>query len=268
MASDRFETDGVVLRSVPHGEADLILTLFTRVLGKVSALARGARRSRKRFPGGLGLLVVSRYQLREGRGEMWTVESAAQIESHAELAFDVACVAHASYGIELLRELTPAEHPEPEALDLLLELFAALGTHGAQSRTLRAFELGLLGALGIAPVLAGCVGCGVGDDVLDAGGAVFDPDRGGIVCGACAAAARGAALRPISSAARRLLLACQQASLREVAAVATELGDSDAAAEARDAMLATVATHLGRPLRTLEFIAKVSGANRLRAIRK
>ena len=54
----RVTTAAIVLRTVDYGEADRVVTLFTRDHGKLSALARGARKSVKRFGAALGLFGV------------------------------------------------------------------------------------------------------------------------------------------------------------------------------------------------------------------
>src|SRR4051794_31316296 len=65
--------EAIVVRVVDYGEADRVATLLLRAQGKVSALARGARRSRKRY-GGLELFARGEATLREGRGELWGLE--------------------------------------------------------------------------------------------------------------------------------------------------------------------------------------------------
>ena len=65
----------IVVRLVDYGEADRIVTLMTRDFGKVAALARGARRSGRRFGGGLGLFGVGEAQLTQRRGELWSFDS-------------------------------------------------------------------------------------------------------------------------------------------------------------------------------------------------
>ena len=57
-ACRRSSTPAIVLRAVNYGEADRIVTLFGRDTGRLSALARGARKSQRRFAGGLGLCAV------------------------------------------------------------------------------------------------------------------------------------------------------------------------------------------------------------------
>ncbi len=187
------------------------LTLLCRDLGKLSALARGARRSRRRFGAALELFTVSSVQLRAHRSELWTLSAAETATSFAHLARDVGALAHASYGTELVRELSPAEQPDPAVFDLLVDLFRALSARGARADVLRAFELSLLAAIGLAPALESCAACGrdAGAGALDRG-ALLDPGRGGAVCAACAPASRSAGVRPLSAGARRALLSAQQ----------------------------------------------------------
>jgi DNA repair protein RecO (recombination protein O) len=251
----------VVLRSVAFRDADRIVTLFTRDHGKLSALARGARSSKRRFGAGLGLFVVGRAELREGRGELWTLASFDVVREFTRVAADVAAMAHASYATELVRELTAAEQADAAVFDLLVELYGLLVERGPAPAVLRAFELALLAAVGLAPALDRCVACGdESDESLDAAGAVLDPSRGGLVCAACAASAAGPAVKPLPAPARALLLAAERAgSLAAAHPGAATVGDG-AALAARDAMLAMLLAQIGKPLRSLEFISKMTAA--------
>lgn len=268
MAAGEF-SDGLVLRLVPYRDADLVATLYTRDHGKLSALARAARRSRRRFGGALGHLVVSRFGLKgRGRGELWTLESADLSVDFTRLAADVGAFAHASYAIELLRELVPAEVPDPGLLDLAIDLHASLVEVGACAAVLRAYELQLLDVLGSGPVLDACVGCGRTDE-LDERGTLFDPGRGGAVCPRCAAHSRGPAVRPLPAGARAYLLAARAVNRLADAHRLDQLDpgvDAEAARldhhAARDAMVGMVTGLLGRPLRSVEFIGKVQSAAR------
>lgn len=261
MARESLTTEALVLRSVAYGDADLIVTLYTRVHGRLSAMARGARKSKRRFSGALGLFTISSAQLR-GRagGELWTLQGAEPVRSFASLAHDMGAFAHASYGTELVRELTAAEQPDEQILDLLVALYQVLEAHGPAAQVLRAFELRLLDIIGLAPVLDRCAGCGTGD--VDGRGMVLDLARGGVCCAGCAALARNAGVRPLSGAARRVLAEAQ--AVPSLEAARARAPEPEIAAEARDALLAIVLDHVGKPLRSLEFIAKVTGATRLR----
>ncbi len=246
-------TDGVVLRVTAVGESDLVVSLFTRELGRVSAIARGARSSRRRFGGALGVLVHSELVLaRRSRGaELWNLERATAITDHAALAADPVVLGHASYGLELVRELTPAEVPDPAVLDLIVALWGALAA-GPSPSLLRAFELALCELLGSGVALDRCAACGRGDD-LDAG-AVFDPGRGGTVCRTCAPTSRGLGVRPLPATVRHYLCAAAAASIATAAAVV--VADDDRV-QARDLMLAFVGHLVGKPLRSVAFVAQV-----------
>ncbi|MEZ4359056.1 MAG: DNA repair protein RecO [Kofleriaceae bacterium] len=251
-------TLGVLLRSQPYRDADLIVTLFTEALGKVSALARAARRSQRRFAGALGALVLGSFQLtRAPRSELWTLETATAERSWLELSGDMAAVAHASYVLELTRELLPAEAPEPSVLALILELWDAL-REGPSPAALRLVEWRLLAAAGTPPALEVCAACGAALD--DEPVCLFDPRRGGAMCRRCAAEGRGAGARVLSTDARRYLASLASAETIAAARALEAAAPVDAAdrAAARDAMIAMIQVLVPRPLKTVEFIAKVS----------
>jgi DNA repair protein RecO (recombination protein O) len=253
---------GVVLRATPLRESDLLVTLFTDTHGRISAVARGARRSQRRFAGGLSMLVLARYQLgRRPRGDLWSLESAEIVREWTQLATDVVAVAHASYVAELIGGLLPAELPEPHALDLVVGLWDALAAGGPSPGALRAVELALLDLAGHRPAIDHCAACHA--HTLD-DGAVFDPERGGAICRPCAAHSRGPGVRPFDPATRGYLGAVA-AHDTPLAARAVDGDPRFAAADrwaAREALVAMVVSRVGKPLRSLEYLAKLGAAGR------
>lgn len=253
------ETEALVLRRVDYRDADWILTLLTRDAGKLSALARSARKSRRRFGGALLSFTVSRARLRRRpRSDLWTLTSATPLESFGELAADVGALAHASYGTELCRELLAAEVAEPMVFDLLVELFRCISARGALPAVLRGYELSLLRAVGLEPRWHACGVCGATADAQLDGGAIFDPGQGGVVCVRCSAQSRGLGVRPVPAGARRLLCACTEAE--SLLACADLVADVASATAARNLMLEVVQAHVAGPLKTLDFVAKMSSA--------
>jgi DNA repair protein RecO (recombination protein O) len=253
---------GVVLRATPVRESDLMLSLFTDLHGRIAVLARGGRRSQRRFAGALSPLVLARYHLgRRPRGDVWSLESGEVVRDWIQLAQDVVAVAHASYAAELVAALLPPETPEPGALELVLALWDVLAAVGPSPAALRAVELRALGLSGHEPALAACAACGE----LDlAAGAVFDPARGGALCQRCAATSRGAGVRPLGPGVRGYLVAVAAAASPAAAQPLDRDPRFDAADRiaARDAVVAMVTATAGRPLRALEFIAKLGAAQR------
>lgn len=250
-------TTGVVLRTTAVGESDLVVQLFTREHGRVSAIARGARRSRRRFGGGLEPLVLLSIELgRRKRGaDLWSLDAIEARDDHRALASDPIVLGHAAYGLELVRELAPPEVPEPALLVLVLDLWRALAG-GPSPSVLRAFELALCRILGSEVALETCAACGSPDLVEHA---VFDPVRGGAVCARCAPLSRNLGVRPLPDLSRRHLIA---ASEIDVAGARGLDVDDDSRLAARDAMLAFVGHLVGRPLQTLGFVTQVHASLR------
>jgi len=243
-------TPAIVLRTVDYGEADRVVTLLCQSGGKRSALARGARKSTRRFGAGLALFGVGEATLAGRPGaELATLEGFHGARGFPRLLQDVAKVAHGGYACELVRELTPPHKEEPEVFALLLTLLDLLDGGTARAETLRIFELQLLAAVGLAPTLDRCVECG---GELDEAGQVFDLRRGGVVCAHCHGHGK-----ILDGETRRALLRAQELDL----ARAGELTLPPALnAACRDILSAVIFDHLGKPLKSVEFIAKLNAS--------
>lgn len=247
----RLVTPAIVLRTVDYGEADRVVTLFTRDAGKLSALARGARKSVRRFGAALGLFGVGEAVLRDKpQAELAGLERFDGARGFPSLMSDVAKVAHGGYACELVRELVPMRQPEPRVFELLVTMFAALEAAAARAETLRVFELQLLDALGLRPSLEACVACG--SDELGAAGDVLDVRRGGVVCAHCHGHGRA-----LADDVRRALVAAQAHTLHDAGALTLSPSVN---AGCREALAAIIADHVGRPLKSVEFIAKLNHA--------
>jgi DNA repair protein RecO (recombination protein O) len=249
-------TSAIVLRVVNYAEADRIVTLFGRDTGRISALARGARKSQRRFAGGLSLCAVGSAALRERAGaELATLERFDATDSHASLGTDVARMAHAAYTAELVGKLCAPRQVEPAVFDWLTELLRRLDGEGASAERLRVFEIGLLSHLGFGPVLDTCAVC-AGDAFAGRAPSEisfrWDPDRGGAVCSACA---RGG--RPLQPAVREALIRLSRTPLADATA---ESLPPDVNRDCREALLEIINHHVSGPLKTVEFIAKIARA--------
>jgi DNA repair protein RecO (recombination protein O) len=243
-------TSAIVLRAVNYGESDRVVTLFGRSTGRVSALARGARKSQRRFAGGLGLGSVGEVSVRERAGaELLTLESFDVTASHGSFGTDVARMAHAAYVSELVSKLCAPRQVETPVFDWLATFLDLLDAEGASAERLRVFELGLLGRLGFGPVVASCAVCGrARGEPVDFR---WDPDRGGAVCASC-----GRSGRPIRGEVRAALV--RLAGMPLAAATAEPL-PPDINRGCREALLEIVKHHISGPLHSLEFIAKLGG---------
>lgn len=253
--------DALVLRAIAYGDADLIVHLLVRGRGRISAFARAARSSRKRFGGALEpfqrveALVVER----EG-DELWALREARVVEAHARLRDDLHRIAHAGYAAELVHGLTRAGEPADGLFTLLEEFLCRLEAGAATSARLRALELGALSAAGLAPELGACARCGA---VVPPGRAAFDPDAGGLVCSRCTP---GAHLLALSLAARAALWQLRGGGLPAADAPVSADGSGrpadprafeDACTQAQRPLALFLQHHVGHGLRSAEFLAQV-----------
>jgi DNA repair protein RecO (recombination protein O) len=179
-------TEAIVLRSIRYGEADRILHLYTPHHGRLSAIAKGARRARSRFGARLEPFFHVRAVLHEGRSELLTVTSVDTIASHGALRDHAATLDAAARACDAVTRLFETPEPHPEVFQLLANELRLLGADATQARPGNglAFRLKLLLAAGIVPQLAACAVCGETDHLSGFSGAA-----GGVVCTACEAGA-------------------------------------------------------------------------------
>jgi DNA repair protein RecO (recombination protein O) len=175
-------TEAVVLRSMRYGEADRILHLLTPRLGRVSAIAKGVRRTRSRFGGRLEPLFRVQLQLHEGRSDLYTVTSADTLAAHPRLLASGPCIDAASRACDAASRLTEPGDPNEAAYNLLVNELALLDANPelAGLPNVLAFRLKLLLVAGFAPALGSCANCGERDHLSGFSGAA-----GGVVCSAC-----------------------------------------------------------------------------------
>ncbi|BDG08047.1 DNA repair protein RecO [Anaeromyxobacter paludicola] len=212
----RLELLAVVLRTTDYGESDRVVSLFTEERGKLSAFARGARASRKRFGGALEPFTVLVASLKERpSGDLYGLETVSVRAAFGGIRGDLTRIACAGYACDLARELTRDAEPHPELFQLLCDYLALLDRAPARPAALRAFELGALREAGFAPRLDACARCGAPVTAGDAPRHAFDLSHGGALCPPCAGS--GAGGTPVSAEALDALLRLSRAGLEEAA---------------------------------------------------
>jgi DNA repair protein RecO (recombination protein O) len=189
---------------VEYGESDLVITLLTDSIGRVSALARGARKSVKRFGGVLEPMHTLRIAYDDRSGAELVVLREAKLErARPFLVTSLDRMQAAGQALNWVRKAAPPRTPEPEVWAAMERLLDQLGdaqdTASPQAR-LAASGLRLLAAFGWGIDFERCVSCG---KVAAPGQAAsVDAARGGLVCRNC-----GGARRRVSGAEREALSA-------------------------------------------------------------
>jgi DNA repair protein RecO (recombination protein O) len=178
--------EAIVLRSIRYGEADRILHLYTPQHGRLSAIAKGARRSRSRFGARLEPFFRVGAVVHEGRGDLYTVSSVDTITAHAALRDHAATLDAAARACDAVGRLFETAEPHPEVFTLLANELSLLCSGAARAGPANglAFRLKLLLAAGVLPQLGACAACGESEHLRG-----FSAAAGGVVCSSCEAAA-------------------------------------------------------------------------------
>jgi DNA repair protein RecO (recombination protein O) len=181
-----FETEAVVLRGIKYSEADVVLALFSRSHGRVSAIAKGARRTTSKLGGRLQPGVTASVTIHEGRGDLGTVRGASVIDAHAGLWVAGHRLQAAGCVLETVMKVMPEAEPSEEAWHLLsrtLGLLCRADPPDGPAR-LDPLVLGcqakLLVISGLLPMLGACVRCGDGAPLNG-----FSASAGGVLCDGC-----------------------------------------------------------------------------------
>jgi DNA repair protein RecO (recombination protein O) len=154
------ESEAIVLRTYPLREADLLVTLFTRLEGKVDGVARSAKKSRRRFGGALEPLTYVRayYEDRERR-ELSRLDACDVLESPLASEMHYPRAVALGHVAELLDELLPDREANDAVFRLALSVLA--GLRGADVwMPVTYFDLWITRLMGYLPDLSECLECG------------------------------------------------------------------------------------------------------------
>jgi len=183
-----FRVEAVVLRHADWGEADRILTLYTRERGKVRAIAKGARKIRSRKAGHLEPFTRVTLQLAKGR-DLLIVTQADTLDAYLPLRENLVKTGYASYVIELLDRFTYEDESENYAIfGLLTEILGRIASEPDPWLAIRYYEVRLLDFLGFRPHLFECANCGKKIQPVDQ---YISPSAGGVLCPTCGAGLPG-----------------------------------------------------------------------------
>jgi DNA repair protein RecO (recombination protein O) len=200
-----FKSEALILRTYKLGEADRIVVFLTRDRGKKRGVAKGARRSRSRFLGGLEPMTRAgiAYFEREQR-ELVRINYVEPLRCPMSATDRGDCsdltLGHVGYFAELIDEWAPDAHADERLYRLGCSMTDALASGAPIERLARYFEYWILRLQGVYPALGACPGCG---GALNAG-AVMPPRGHLFVCRRCAPNGGGSS---VSRSALRFLAA-------------------------------------------------------------
>lgn len=241
--------DALILRTYALGEADRIVVFLTADRGKRRGVARGARRPRSPYAGGLEPLTLGRvaYFERERRDLVrlrWVDPVCSPLAAPSAEG-----LAHVGYFAELIDEWAPEADPNDRLFRLGASAVQALARGVPIPRLARYFEYWLLRLQGVYPSIRGCGAChGPLED-----GARLDPPGGAFICRSCDPGARNLTLSPDALG---FLQASQAVAPRQLPDVTLRPA---AERELAAVHYALIATHLEKELKSVRVVRAVGG---------
>jgi DNA repair protein RecO (recombination protein O) len=201
--------EAIVLRHADWGEADRLLWLFTREIGKVKVVAKGVRKPRSRKAGHLEPFTRVELLLAQGR-DFPIVTQAEAINAYLEIRADLVRVAYASYVIELIDRFTYEEGENIALFRLLSDTLMRIDQEVEPAFAVRYYEIRLLDLVGFRPQLFQCVNCG---KEIQAEDQYFSFEKGGAICPQCGPKESNA--RSISMPALKIIRHFQRSNYKE-----------------------------------------------------
>ena len=243
-----YQIEGIVLRHAAVGERDKIVTLLTPDRGKVSAVAKSARRPGSSLGPCLETLSHGRYHCISRRSTDLIVQ-AESLDSFPALMADLWRTSCGLYVAEVIDASTVEGAPGHAVFALVLAVLREIDRAGCDDTVLRYFELRLLEALGFCPSLRKCVHCG---DLLQPVENGLSTSLGGVVCSECLSQCPDARLLSVDALkVLRFWLGCDLATARRVKA-------SEALSIELDEQLYRFVTHvLQRELKSRSWLARL-----------
>jgi DNA repair protein RecO (recombination protein O) len=180
-------TSAIVLRTWPFGESDRIVSFLTENYGKMTGIAKGAKRSRKRFANSLEpfSFVTLRFQDRPHTSLAFVLGCDLQ-SGYTRLATSLEKIAYASYVVEITEGLIGERDENRLVFNHLREGLIYLEERETSLIFLAAFELRLLKLVGYQPVFDSCGRCGVDRLRLAKSAWHFSVRDGSVLCASCA----------------------------------------------------------------------------------
>ena len=181
---DHEKTDAIVLRIVEFSETSCIVTLFTRKLGKLAVIAKGARRKKNPYQGAIDLIALSRIVFLHKSSQSLDILTEAKLERRFRSAStDMDRFYAGLYVIELLSLLTDDEDPHEQLFDEAVRAIELIDSSAPLSDAVIEFEIRMLDLLGHLPMLTQCVDCGREKQTMER--VHFGLNEGGVICQKC-----------------------------------------------------------------------------------
>ena len=244
-----YRVEAIVLKRADHGEADRLLTLLTPDLGKMRAIAKGARKPSSRKSGHVELFTHCALMLAKGK-TYDVVTQADTIDSFIELRDNLDRIGYAYYIAELIDRFSEEATENRSVYDLFLNTLGWLGIASTNPDLLaRFFDLRLLEFVGYRPQLFDCIHCGKAVAPIEN---YFSAEAGGVLDPECAQAQRR--VRDAQKISLNALKVLRYLQTREWETVRGLRLTAEAMSEVEMLLQRYIVHHLERNLKSVDFL--------------
>jgi len=251
-----FTTPAILLRRLDYGDFDVIITFFTLSRGKLTLIAKSAKKSTRRFAGILELFSILELVANTGRGKgMPVLQEAVLKQPFSGIRAHFKKTAYASYWAELINSWMEDNYRQDELYFLFEHVLSELDSGQATEAALNIlFQMRFLNLSGHRPHLRACSLCHRELENIQQAKIILDLQRGGILCDNCSN--RSASRISLARGTIKQLLWVESGDL----AKATRMKFSTPALEESTHFLEEFTCyHLGKQPRSLKFLRQIRG---------
>lgn len=171
--------EGIVIRTQDYGESHKIVTIFSNKMGKISAIARGAKKPKSRMAAVTQPFIFGEFFVYINSG-LSTIQQGDVIDSLRLIREDIIKTAYAAYIVELTDKLVDSHSPDKNLFDQLYQTLRWIADHDNADIPIMMYELKLFAKGGFAPIIDRCVNCGNKNNLF-----TFSIAEGGLLCSKC-----------------------------------------------------------------------------------
>jgi len=171
--------EGIVIRTTDYGESHKVVAIFSREAGKISAMARGAKKTNSRLAAVSQPFTYGYFLIQTGKG-LGTLQQGDIISSLRGIKEDIFKTAYATYLVEMVDRSSQDNDPNPYLFELLHQSLNYISEDYDPAIITHIFEMKMLQVLGQYPELSKCTMCGNTE-----GKFAFSIKENGLICHRC-----------------------------------------------------------------------------------
>ena len=249
-----FTTPAIMLRRTDFGDYDLILTFFTLDFGKISLIAKSAKKSKKRFAGILELFSVLQVVAGSGRGKgLPVLQEATLVHPFSRIRADFRKTAYASYWAELINAWLEENEKQPLLFNLFQHVLGELDRGDTPEDVLTIiFQMRFLRLSGHRPNISVCSHCRTALESILQDKFALDLAKGGVICEKCGPGSQGRLA--VSKGTIKRLLWVEGGDMAKAARIRFT---PESLKEGVEFLEAFVPYHLGKQPRSLKFLRQI-----------